>query len=211
MQQGAVLLHGILRTKDCMQGLADFLEQNNYKVLNIDYPSSKYNLLSLANLIHPQIRDFATQVTKIHFVGYSMGGLIIRAYLKLYNPVNLARVIMLGTPNKGSEIADFLQDFWIYKKLYGPAGQQLITNQTSFKDIFGSVNYELGVVAGRSPYYFIANRIINEESDGRVSINNTKLDGMKEHIIVNSGHNWLSTNQKIWRLTLSFLNHGSFV
>lgn len=211
MQQGVVLLHGILRTKNCMQGLADFIEQNNYKVLNINYPSSRHDILSLAKLIHPQIRDFATQVTKIHFVGYSMGGLIIRAYLNLYMPINLAQVVMLGTPNKGSEVADFLQDYWIYKKLYGPAGQQLITEQTSFKDIFGSVNYELGVIAGKSPYYFIANRIINEESDGRVSINNTKLDGMKEHVVVNSGHTWLSTNKEVWRLTLLFLNSGRFV
>ncbi len=48
MKEGVVLLHGILRTKRCMKGLANFLENNNYKVLNIDYPSSRYDILSIA-------------------------------------------------------------------------------------------------------------------------------------------------------------------
>ena len=162
-------------------------------------------------LIHPQIQNFATQVTKIHFVGYSMGGLIIRAYLNLYHPNNLGRVVMLGTPNQGSEVADFLQNFWIYKKLYGPAGQQLVTDQTAFKDIFGSIDYELGVIAGNSPYYFIANKIIGKEADGRVSIINTKVEGMKKHAVIKSGHTMLSSNKKAWQLTLSFLGNGSFI
>ena len=211
MKEGVVLLHGILRTKGCMRGLANFLENNNYKVLNIDYPSSKHDIASLAQLIHPQIQNFATQVTKIHFVGYSMGGLIIRTYLNLHSPTNLGRVVMLGTPNQGSEVADFLQNFWIYKKLYGLAGQQLITDQTAFKHIFGNVNYELGVIAGSSPYNFIANKIIRKEADGRVSIINSKIEGMKEHIVIKSGHTMLSSNQKAWQLTLAFLDIGSFI
>ena len=211
MTEGVVLLHGILRTKHCLKGLVNFLQNNNYKVLDIDYPSSKHDILSIAKLLHLQIQKFATQVTKVHFVGYSMGGLIIRAYLNLYYPNNLGRVVMLGTPNQGSEIADFLQNFWIYKKLYGPAGQQLITNQTAFKDIFGCVNYELGVIAGSSSFYLIANRIIKKESDGRVSIENTKVKNMKEHIVVRSGHTMLANNKQAWQLTLAFLNTGSFI
>ncbi len=211
MQEGVVLLHGILRTNLCMKGLADFLKNNNYKILNIDYPSSKYDMLSIAKLIHLQIQDFSTQITKIHFVGYSMGGLIIRTYLNLYRPNNLGRVVMLGAPNHGSEVADFLQNFWIYKKLYGPSGQQLITDQTAFKDIFGSINYELGIIAGSSPFYFIANKIIGKEADGRVSIINTKVEGMKEHAVIKSGHTMLSSNKKAWQLTLAFLDTGSFI
>lgn len=211
MKEGVILLHGILRTNRCMKGLANFLENNNYKVLNIDYPSSKHDIASLAKLIHPQIQNFATEVIKIHFVGYSMGGLIIRAYFNLYHFNNLGRVVMLGTPNKGSEIADFFQNFWIYKKLYGLAGQQLITDQTAFKNIFGNVNYELGIIAGSSPYYFIANKIIGKEADGRVSIVSSKVEGMKEHIVIKSGHTMLSSNRKVWKLTLSFLDNGSFI
>lgn len=211
MKEGVVLLHGILRTNRCMKGLTVFLEKENYEVLNLDYPSSKYDILSIAKLIHSQIKNFSSQTVKTHYVGYSMGGLIIRAYLHLYRPSNLGRVIMLGTPNQGSEIADFLKPFGIYKILYGPAGQQLITDQKNIKKIFGNINYELGIIAGSSPFYLLANKIIGKKSDGRVSIVNTKIEGMKEHIIIKSGHTMLASNKTAWRLTLSFLKTGNFL
>lgn len=210
MTEGIILLHGILRTAKCMNGLAKFLESNKFKVLNLNYPSSKYDIASIATSLNATINEFANQVTKIHFVGYSMGGLIIRAYLNLHRPDNLGRVVMLGTPNQGSEIADFLKDFFLYKKLYGPAGQQLITDQMSFKEIFGAINYELGVIAGVSPYYMVANKIIGRESDGRVSVVSTQINGMQDHVIIKSGHTLLPANKQAWQLTLNFLSKGSF-
>jgi pimeloyl-ACP methyl ester carboxylesterase len=209
-KEGVILLHGILRTKRSMQGIAAYLYKNHYEVLNINYPSCKLDIMGLANLIEPQVKDFCTKVTKVHFVGYSMGGLIIRTYLNSHRPINLGRIVMLGTPNQGSEIADFLQRFWIYKTLYGPSGQQLITDQTAFKNIFGSVDYDLGIIAGKSRFNFIGSKIIGNDSDGRVSIASTKIQGMKDHIVINAGHTMLAANRKVWQLTISFLNKGAF-
>lgn len=210
MTEGIILIHGIFRTNSCMKKIAKFFENKNYKTLNIEFPSTKYDILSLAKIIHPQLKDFAQQVTKIHFIGHSLGGLIIRTYLNSYKLENLGRVVMLGTPNQGSEISDFLQDFYIYKKLYGPSGQQLITDQSKFKNIFGSVNYELGIIAGISKFNFIANKIIGKESDGRVSVISTELEGMKEHITIKSSHVGLTSNKKTWHLTANFIETGSF-
>jgi poly(3-hydroxyalkanoate) synthetase len=70
-----------------MRGLAEFLEQSGYDVLNIGYPSTKHDLEKLSDIIHQQIDNFiSSRPAKIHFVGYSMGGLLIRAYLKKYRP-----------------------------------------------------------------------------------------------------------------------------
>ncbi|GEM_PF-764348 len=47
----------------------------------------------------------ATDRRRVHLVGHSMGGLVIRAYCARYNDEaarNLAQVIMIGTPNAGS-------------------------------------------------------------------------------------------------------------
>lgn len=149
-------------------------------------------------------------MTRIHFIGHSIGGLIIRTYLNTYSLENLGRVVMLGTPNNGSEIADFLKDFYLYKKLYGPAGQQLITDQSKFKNIFGSINYEVGVIAGISSFHFIANKIIGKESDGRVSVISTKVEGMKDHITIKSTHVGLTSNKEAWQFTKNFIETGSF-
>lgn len=210
MTEGVILLHGILGEKKCMKKFADFLENNGYKTLNIGYASSKYDISTICNHIHAEILDFSNKVDKINFIGFSLGGLIIRAYLNINKPTNLNRVVMIGTPNKGSEIADYLKNYWIYKKLYGPAGQQLTTDQSNFREIFGNIYYELGVIAGESSVNFIANKIINQSNDGRVSIINTYIKGLSDHIVIKSHHRKLTSNQQVWKLSLDFLNKGKF-
>jgi len=84
----------------------------------------------------------------VHFIGYSMGGIVTRAVLNKFRPDNLGRVVQLASPNNGSEVADFLKDNWLYEKVYGPAGKQLVTDGAGIDDLLGKVDYELGVVAG---------------------------------------------------------------
>jgi len=210
MNEGVVLLHGILRTNRCMSGLASFLEGQGYKTLNLDYPSAKYDISSIAELIHGTIKKFADKHSKIHFIGYSMGGLVIRAYLQKYRLENLGKIVMIATPNKGSEVADFLQNFWLYKKLYGPAGQQLITDQQSFKDILGDIYYDLGIISGISPYYFFGNYLIGKKNDGRVSIESSKIEGMKDQVTIKSGHTWIPSYKKTWQQAARFIATGKF-
>ncbi|MGO8249198.1 hypothetical protein ACC809_36845, partial [Rhizobium johnstonii] len=42
-----------------------------------------------------------------------------------------------GTPKNGSQIADFLKNWTLYRKVYGPAGQQLVTDQAAMTELFG--------------------------------------------------------------------------
>lgn len=150
MNDTVVLFHGIARTKKSMEKLAGFLSGHGYRVVNVAYPSTKFSLEDLVGLIRPQIDDAATNAGegRIHLLGYSMGGLVIRALLKDYRPANLGRVIMVGTPNNGSEVADFLKGWFLYRKLYGPAGQQLITDQRTMIGLFGAVDYDLASSPG---------------------------------------------------------------
>jgi len=211
MQDGVILLHGIFKNKNCMKRLSNLFKEKNYQILNLDYPSTKHTIQDIADLLHPAILSFSkVNLNRIHFIGYSMGGLVIRAYLNKYSLANLGRIVMLGTPNKGSEIADFLSNNLLYKFLYGPAGAQLVTNQSHLKEIFGSVNYELGVIAGINNFSFLSNKIIGSISDGRVSVENTKIEGMKDHITVNSSHLFLPINSQVMELALNFILHGNF-
>ena len=139
-----------------------------------------------------------------------MGGLLTRAYLKQYHPKNLGSVVIIGTPNKGSELADYFKNFWIYKKLYGPAGQELITDQKDFESIFSSsYKYDIGVIAGNRSINPISSLIIDKPSDGRVSVESTKLDGAK-HIIIPCSHIFLPLNKEVWNQTLFFLHNKKF-
>lgn len=208
---GVILLHGIFRTHRNMAKLARFLEKSGYKVLNLGYPSTKLRIEAIAQHIHPQVSRFLAEVTgKVHFVGFSMGGLVVRAYLHRFRPGNLGRVVMLGTPNKGSEVADTLKDWRLYRKYFGPGGQQLVTNLENRDELFGKVDYELGIIAGNRTIDPISSFLIGKPNDGKVSIESTKLEGMKEHIVIGTFHTIFPNTRAAWKQTLHFLKEGRF-
>src|ERR1700748_1004217 len=96
-----------------------------------------------------------------------------------HRPPRLQRVVMLGTPNGGSEVADFLKDFAPYRAFYGPAGQQVGTRR---RELFGELlapDSAVGIVAGvRSIDPIASFFIVPRPNDGRVSVASTRLDGM---------------------------------
>jgi esterase/lipase len=194
-----------------MQPLADYLQAQGYGVINTDYPSTKYSLEELTERIHKKLADKFNESKPVHFIGYSMGGLLVRAYLHKYRPAHLGKVVLLGSPNHGSEIADFLKDNWLYKKFYGPAGQQLTTNNKTIEKFLGRVDYELGIIAGKSTIDPISSTIIGGDDDGKVSIKSTKLEGMRDHIVVSATHTFFPSNKDVQKQTLYFLKYGVFM
>lgn len=205
-----IILHGIARSNKHMKSLANFLEKDGFDVVNLTYPSTSYKIEELTTLINSEISKRITQNKPIHFIGYSMGGLMVRALIHKYNYQNLGKVVQLAAPNHGSEVADFVKNFWPYKKIFGPAGQQLVTNQTTIKHLFGEVNYELGVIAGNATIDPICWGIIPGENDGKVSIESTKLKGMKDHIVVSASHTFFPSNKEVHKQTIHFLKHSKF-
>jgi len=126
------------------------IEGCGFATLNLGYASRRKALEQLAERHPSGHRSFAAGIEgSIHFVGHSMGGLLARAYLGKYRPKRLGRVVMLGTPNGGSEIADRLKNVKAYRAWFGPAGQQLITQRDAALDaILPPVDYPVGIIAG---------------------------------------------------------------
>ena len=206
-----IVLHGIARSASSMAVFAERLEDRGFDVLNVDYASTTYTLEELREKIHPEIELFLKQHPgrTVHFAGYSMGGLLIRAYLAKYKPVNLGRVVMLGTPNHGSEVADFLRKNWAYRKFYGPAGQELTTDQDYMKK-FGLPDYDFAVIAGDRTMDPISSNIIPGNDDGKVSIKSTHLTGEKDHIILHTNHLAMPENFAVAVEAAHYLRYGFF-
>lgn len=207
-----VMLHGIFRTSAHMQPLADYLQDAGYEVLNLDYPSTHYPLDQLIDKTAQMIDTHVTDKTrKVHFVGYSMGGLLVRGIVAKHRPEHMGRVVLLGTPNRGSEVADFLKNNLFYKSFYGPAGQELGTKDSEqLQEVFGKVDYELGIIAGNFSIDPFSSFLISGEDDGKVSVENTKLEGMKDHITVSASHTFFPSNKDAQKQTLAFLKEGRF-
>lgn len=206
-----ILLHGIARSASHMEGLEKFLTAKGYIVYNLDYPSTSHTLDKLAAIVANDIRQKIKVDKPVHFVGYSMGGIVTRAILNNFRPDNLGRVVQLAAPNQGSEVADFLQNNWLYEKVYGPAGKQLITEGADIDDLLGKVDYELGVVAGNFSIDPVSSSLIPGEDDGKVSVASTKVQGMKDHVLVYASHTFFPGNKKVHKRTLEFIRFGKFL
>lgn len=207
-----VLLHGIGRSSQSMVPLATALQNHDYKVINIDYPSRKYSIEQLANIVNASIQPaINSDDDKLYFVTHSMGGLVARAWITQYKPTNVAGVVMLGPPNQGSEVADFFQNNFLYKWLYGPAGQQLGTKQSAaLNQQLGLVSYPLGVIAGNRTIDPISWLIIPGQNDGKVAVERTKLSGMSAYIVMPTTHAFMMKNTAVMDEVIYFLQHGKF-
>jgi pimeloyl-ACP methyl ester carboxylesterase len=211
-QDGVVLLHGISRTSRSFRKMQWAIEAGGFATLNLGYASRRKSLEALAEDIHPAIGRFA-ELTEgsIHFVGHSMGGLLTRVYLAKYRPQRLGRVVMLGTPNGGSEIADRLKHLLLYRAFFGPAGQQLGTRRDATTlESLPAVDYPVGVIAGNRSIYPTALAFLPKPHDGRVSVENTRLDGMTDHLVIGASHPWLVWHPIAIDQTIAFLNEGRF-
>ena len=195
-----------------MKGMEQFLNDHNFSTNNINYPSRKYQIPTLAKEVRQSIIEYSVRQKpkKLHFVTHSMGGIILRQIQKTNPLPNLGRAIMLGPPNRGSEVVDKLDHLSLFHFLNGPAASQLGTNPESIPNQLGPVTFELGVIAGDRSINPMLSLMIPGKDDGKVSVLNTKIDGMKDFLLINCAHPFLMNNRRARKATLGFLKTGKF-
>ncbi len=205
-----ILLHGLLRTPVSMTQLENALTQEGYTTVNLGYPSRHHHIEELANLaIRPALEKCAAN-SDINFVTHSLGGILVRQYLRDNTIPKLHRVVMLGPPNRGSEVVDSLGDVYGFEWINGHAGLQLGTARSSVPNQLGDVHFDLGVIAGNRSINWILSSIIPGEDDGKVSVENTKVDGMNNHIVLPVNHAMMMDDADVIENVISYLRNGTW-
>jgi triacylglycerol lipase len=211
--EGVILLHGLCRSNSSMEEMEDRLVSLGYIVLNAGYESRSGGITELSEAAVGEAlmdRRFES-CSKIHFVTHSLGGILVRSYFSRHDEPRLGRTVMLGPPNQGSEIVDRLGSWWLFKKINGPAGGELGTGNESLPNQLGPVDFELGVIAGDRSINWINSMMIRGDDDGKVSVEKTKVAGMKAHLTVHATHPCMMKNEEVIGQVLSFLKFGSFM
>ena len=208
-----VLLHGIGRTHHVMSKMEQHLLSQGYDVYNDSYPSTSFSIEKLGEQIWQRVQARCSDVSKkIHFVGHSMGGLIVRWMLAQYQLENVGRVVMLGTPNQGSRLVDLLKRFKFYHRRFGPSGQQLGAKGGAVFDHLPPVDYDVGVIArDRTVDWFFSWFVLPGKNDGKLTTEETKLEGMKDHIVLHAAHPFMPSNPGVMEQTEHFLRLGAFL
>ena len=208
-----VLLHGLARTATSMNPMQRALIEEGFETANIGYASRDNTVEELAEIVIPQGLEACRSnngVGHVHFVTHSLGGILLRQYLSMHPISDLGRVVMLGPPNQGSAAVDELRDVPGFDWLNGPAGLQLGKGEDSVPLKLGPATFELGVIAGNRTIDPITSAVLENPDDGRVSVKDTKLDGMADFIVVEHSHALMMRMRRPIELTIRFLNSGSF-
>lgn len=205
-----ILLHGLARSDSSMHTMEKALNEAGFHAVNVKYPSRKYPIDKLANDTIPQALTACEDSARINFVTHSLGGILVRQYLSQHEIPRLNHVVMLGPPNQGSEVVDTFGKVPGFKLLNGPAGLQLGTDRRSVPKQLGAANFSLGVIAGTRTINLILSAVLPKPNDGKVSVESTKLDGMKDHLVLPVTHPFMMKNKAVIQQTLYFLNHGKF-
>jgi|GEM_PF-80539 len=213
-----ILLHGLAKSDSSMKKLEQAVDKAGFFAVNVNYPSTEFPIEQLAGraiapaLDHCARNSSATgdATSSVHFVTHSMGGILVRQYLSNVKVENLGRVVMLGPPNQGSEVVDKLGSFPGFHFIYGDAGLQLGSGKMSVPNTLGAASFDLGIIAGTRSINPILSRMLPGTDDGKVTVERTRLEGMRDHLEMPVNHVFMMKDQKVIAQVIHYLQHGRF-
>jgi len=176
INDSVVLVHGFNRDKKDMFALSNNLQHMGYNVFTANLPILFKSLEECSGLFKEQLTEISQCLTasqKIHLVGHSMGGLVIRSVLSKDFRINLGRCVLIAPPNKGTKLADMAKAICRYSiEIFKPL-KSLINGGVSIPP---SRLYrpETGVIAG-SKNNLLLGVFLSKASDGKVEIESAKL------------------------------------
>jgi pimeloyl-ACP methyl ester carboxylesterase len=146
---------------------------------------------------------------QVHFVGHSLGGLVIYRTLEQCADLPPGRVVFLGTPSVASRAAlgvtERLQ--WGAKVLGRCVREELLTERTRRWQLAR----QLGIIAGTRPMglgQLFAR--LDGDNDGTISVNEARLAGATDFITQPVSHSGLVLSARVARQTVAFLRDGRF-
>jgi hypothetical protein len=147
----------------------------------------------------------------LHLVGHSLGGLVI---LKLFESPEGARlppgrIVLLGSPLNGSLAARNLARLPFGKKILGRGIDEALLRPQERR---WQGERELGVIAGSMGMGL--GRLVGVPgllSDGTILVDETRLPGIRDHLVLTVSHTGLPFSPAVARQTSAFLSSGNFI
>lgn len=213
--QLVVLQHGMLRSAVSLWRLEGALEERGYEVLNTSYPSTgagiEAHAARLAQRIEGHLARRRGAAPEIHFVGHSLGGLVIRSYLARPDARPAKSCVFLGTPHRGAALAASLQGGWAFRTFGGVAARQLVPGHPFYASLPQVDADRIGCVFGTRGDAVGWSEAIPGDDDGRVGIAEAQLPEQTDSVGLRVHHTWLAQADEVVIQVLQFLKSGEFV
>ena len=208
-EEAVVLVHGLGRSPSSMLILGQRLKWAGYRVTTAEYPSRTAPFSEHLAAVRGIVEECCSDASKVHFVGHSLGALVIRGYLVEHRPDSLGRVVLLAPPNHGSLFVDWLEEMQLASEMLGPVGSALGTDTTALPASLPHPDYEVGIVAGNRSTQPIGPPAIPGPDDGIVSIEQARI-GNVPMLVLPRSHAFIANSRHTASAVIRFLRTGGF-
>ncbi len=211
-EECVIILHGFAKTSRSMERISSFLTEHNYKVVNVNYPSIKKDIINITEQhIKPLVQPCIDNAEKVHFIGYSMGGVITRHIIENNKISNLGNVVLIASPIQGSDLSTIIVKNDALRWFFGPAVRDIHTDSPLIKGLMPEPPYPIGIIqANRSHNPLTSLLIFDGPNDGTVTLASTQIKTATDTITLRANHTSIlhlpDTKQQI----LHFLRHQKF-
>ena len=198
-----IILHGLYMHGLVMLPLSKELKSLGYETRTLTYNSVAINEKKLFEKITRALRDDCDNV----LVGHSLGGLIIKRYLSTAteHKMKISHVVTIGSPLQGASVVTKIQKLGMGMFLGNAASHGLEEHQDKWQ-----FSQKLGSIAGTIPIGVRPLLLMRGKSDGTVTLEETKIDGMSDHIEIKSSHTSIIYSSEVPSQIHHFITTNTF-
>lgn len=199
-----ILAHGLWVPGIVMKPLAARLERAGFRCHTFSYLGAMRPLQAHAE----RLARMARAIGAAHFVGHSMGGLVVLEALNRHPQIAAGRVVLLGTAARGCFAGRRIARHAAGRWFLGQSGDLWREGRTvcwarpeALGVVAGSLSLGLGRMLGPLPGV----------NDGVVSLEETAIEGMAERVVLPVGHSAMLVSARVAAQVAGFLCEGKFI
>ncbi len=201
-----VLVHGLWVHGVLMELQRRYLARMGFDAVCYSYPSVRLTLTENANRLAQFARTLAAPT--IHWVGHSLGGLVILRMLEREAALPPGRVVLLGTPYCDSHSGRALAGSALGARMLGRSVREWLdlNKPTQFP------GREIGIIAGTLSVGLgrVVARALPQPNDGAVTVAETRLAAACDSIELPVAHSGMVLSRRVARQIGAFLRDGRF-
>lgn len=200
LNRPAVIIHGLWMNRAVMGLLARRLNQHG-----LDCHLFGYSTRAPKDQVVAQLADWLEkrEITAPHFVGHSLGGLVIGHYLRQHPPKPDQRVVLLASPINGSRVARQLARFAPARWAMGASFNESLA--AGLQDWpYPPQTLMIAANRPRGPGRLIPHGL-TAENDGTVNLSETQHPRLDQHIQIHTSHLFMVFNRHTAELIAAYL------
>jgi pimeloyl-ACP methyl ester carboxylesterase len=201
-----VLVHGLWVHGFAMELMRRRIARRGYRALAYSYPSMRLSFAENAERLARFCRGL--EAPRVSLVGHSLGGLIVLGVLERGPGFTPGRVVLTGVPVSECYAARRLARLPGGRAALGRSLPEWLASERP------SLNQgiEIGIIAGRMSVGL--GRLVAPDlpppNDGVVCVEETRLAGMRDHIVLNVSHSGMLVSRAVAQQICAFLREGAF-